>query len=467
MSTDATDQLIERLHALRFADLSAACVERAKTFIIDSIGVALVGHRHPLASKLIAAIGELGSDHQARIIGSDQRLPFAHAAMVNAFLIHCQEFDCVHEAAVVHPMAVILAVLLAESERNPSLSGADLLTGVIAAVDFAAVLGMASRSKLKFFRPALASGMAAAAVLSKLRGGSVAAIRNTIGVMLGQLSGTMQAHREGVSLLPMQIAFAARNAWTAVVLSQAGLCGPTQAIEGEFGYLNLFETEHDLPGALRALGEQHAIESVSHKPYPSGRATHAGLHALRAILDRQAIADLPAMAPAQIASITLHAPPLIVQLVARSSESQQSPGYLKLSFAYCAASMLIDGRLDVVSFESAAIADAHRHALAGRIRVVQDDNLDPNALAPVRISVLLQSGQQFEQIVTQALGHPSQPLTAYQHQEKFFHNWQLCPCKSIKPLPGPAAWFNRAIALEKLPQAAALLADLPLANAGD
>jgi aconitate decarboxylase len=483
MPADATHLLIERLHALRFADLSATCVERCKTFIVDSIGVALVGHRHPLASKLINAVAELGAGAQCRIIGTDQRLPGAHAAMLNAFLIHCQEFDCVHEAAVVHPMAVILATLLAESERNPALNGRDLITGIVAAVDFAATLGMASRSKLKFFRPAFASGMAAAAALCKLRGGGVAEIRNTIGVMLGQLSGTMQAHREGVSLLPMQIAFAARNAWTAAALAQAGVIGPTDAIEGEFGYLNLFETEHDLPAALNALCDQqdlqHAIEWVSHKPFPSGRATHAGLNALRTILDRQAISNLHLLAPERIESIELYAPPLIVQLVARPSDPNQSAGYLKLCFAYCAASLLIDGRLDVVSFEPAAVADRKRHALASRIRVIVDHNPDPNALAPVRLNVQVQShttqsaaetptaGQQFEQIVTQALGHPSHPLTTYQHQEKFFNNWKLCPCNRSQLQLGPEAWLDRAMTLENLPQAGNLLEDLPLISAGD
>jgi len=50
-----------------------------------------------------------GGAAEATVWGTGQRLPVAAAAaMVNAYQIHSQEFDCVHEGAVVHPMAAIL-----------------------------------------------------------------------------------------------------------------------------------------------------------------------------------------------------------------------------------------------------------------------------------------------------------------------------------------------------------------------
>ena len=36
----------------------------------------------------------------------------------------------------------------------------------------------------------------------------------------------------------------------------------------------MFETEWDLESAMQGLGERWRLTELSHKPYPSGRATH-------------------------------------------------------------------------------------------------------------------------------------------------------------------------------------------------
>jgi aconitate decarboxylase len=458
----ATDQLMDHIAALQFQDLPTAVVERAKTFIVDSIGVALTGHRHPLAAPLLQAIAKMGFADEVQIWGTQMRLPAAHAAMANAFLIHCQEFDCVHEAAVVHPMAVVLSCLLAEAERHPHWSGADLILGVVVAVDIAATLGIASQRRLHFFRPAQASGLAAAGAIAKLRGMDKGGIRNAMGVMLGQLSGTMQAHREGASLLPMQIGFAARNAITSVDLAAAGLIGPHEFLEGEFGYLPLFEQDYDLAHAVAQL-HTHAILRVSHKPYPSGRATHAGLQGLQKLLQTHALKE------ADIAQVRLFAPPLIRQLVDRPAVPGQSAGYLKLCFAYCAASMLHTGTLGISDFETEALQDQQRVATGARCQVLADDNQNPNALAPVRVEVETHSGSRYEAIVMQAWGHPEMPLHETEHRAKFFTNWRTLAWGSSKANAdandqtesAASAWLDRAAKLEKMPSARQLLADLP------
>ena len=77
--------------------------------------------------------GEPGADGGGRVLGrSGLRLPAPHAAFVNAFQIHSQEFDCVHEPAVVHPLATIASALLAEADRSGPYDGERLLTALVA-----------------------------------------------------------------------------------------------------------------------------------------------------------------------------------------------------------------------------------------------------------------------------------------------------------------------------------------------
>src|ERR687891_647213 len=97
-------------------------------------------------------------------------LPAPAAAMCNGFQIHNSEYDCVHEAAVVHPMAVLLAATMAHAERAGGVSGRDLLSAIALGVDVAAGLGVASKAPLRFFRPATAGALAATAAIGRLRG---------------------------------------------------------------------------------------------------------------------------------------------------------------------------------------------------------------------------------------------------------------------------------------------------------
>jgi len=411
-----TEALARHAAETKYSALPAHTVRSAQRFILDSLGVAMAGRRAAFRDQLVVCAQGFGQSSEARVWVTGERLPAAHAAMVNAYQIHSQEFDCVHEAAVVHPMAVILAALLAHAERQADVSGRDLLLAVVLAVDVAASLGMAARSAIKFFRPAQCGALGAVAALTRLRGGAADAVRNAFGVCLGQLSGTMQAHREGVPLLPMQIAFNARNAVVASDLSAAGLIGPRDALEGEFGYLQLFESASDVSGLADALGERWRINEVSHKPYPSGRATHGGIDALQQLLGRGGLqAD-------QIAAVTLYAPPLIRQLVDRPLREAMSPNYAKLCFPFVAARCLQSGGVDIEDFDAAALTNEATQRLASRVGVRPDGTSDPNALTPQRLELKLHSGALEVIEITNVLGSPANPLSESQHLAKFERN---------------------------------------------
>ena len=77
----------------------------------------------------------IGGAQEATVFGSGERLPLMHAAMLNAYQIHGQEFDCVHEAAVVHPMAAVLPALLGWAEREGGVSGARLIRAVVGPIE--------------------------------------------------------------------------------------------------------------------------------------------------------------------------------------------------------------------------------------------------------------------------------------------------------------------------------------------
>lgn len=158
--------LAERALALTWADIDTDARGAAKTFLHDTLCVGAAGARAPLADAVLDAAIRWGQGPACGVLGRPGvRLPQASAAFVNAFQIHAQEFDCVHERAVVHPMATVGAVILSEVDQASAddrpVSGERLLVALVAGVEVAATLGLCATTPLKFFRPATAESSVA------------------------------------------------------------------------------------------------------------------------------------------------------------------------------------------------------------------------------------------------------------------------------------------------------------------
>src|SRR5215471_1506229 len=258
------------------------------TFVADTLAVGIAGLAATWRPEILDMLSSIGGPGESTVFGSDERLPLMHAAMLNAYQIHGQEFDCLHENEVVHPMAAVLPALLGWAEREGGVSGARLIRAVVVAVDVAATLGLCSRAPMRFFRPANASGFGATVGLAMLAGLDKERLADAIGIYYGQCSGTMQAHAEATPQLAMQMGFAARSAVTAVELARRGMPGPRAPITGEFGYLALFEGAADL-APFDELGHSWRIAELSYKPFPSGRATHGGIDALQRLMTEDGV----------------------------------------------------------------------------------------------------------------------------------------------------------------------------------
>lgn len=417
-----TEQLARHVLATRFEDLPPAAVAAAKTFFLDTLGVTVAGTRAPYAEAVRQAVYGWGEGQDASVLGLGVRLPAANAALVNGFHAHCQEFDCVHEPAVVHPLASIQSALLAYCQRRGGVGGKDLLLALCLGVDAAACIGMASKAKLRFFRPATAGVFGAAAAIAKLAGFDRAALLDAFGLALMQASGTMQAHVEGKPTLALAVGLAARAGLQAADWAGAGMSGPHDALTGDYGYLPLFEGDwHTAP--FDELGRVWRIAQVSHKPFPAGRATHGGIDAIQQ-LRREGLQAT------QVEKLELIAPPLIQQLVGRPITADMAVNYARLCFQFVGALALRNGAVEIADFRDERLRDPELHALAKRIAVITDDNPDPNALTPQRVVARLRDGGERSVGIDNTLGSPANPLSREAHLDKFRRCWSAC----AKPL---------------------------------
>lgn len=416
---DTIDAIAEHVMACNLDALPGATINAAKVFLLDSFGVGLAGSCGPLASELVETQLASGTGEDARVWGFGTQLPAAAAAMCNAYQIHNSEFDCIHEEAVVHVMAVVLPVSMAGAERKDGCSGGQLLEALIVGADVAAGLGVAAKSGLRFFRPATAGAFGGVAALGKLMGFSKAQLVEAFSLVYGQLCGTMQAHTEGSMLLATQIGFNARNAVVACDLAAAGFTGPKNILDGEFGYFSLFEDGGDTASLKTCLNDRHRIEEVAHKPFPSGRATHG---IIDGCLELQRLHGIGAD---EIATVRARVPRLVHQLVGRPVTSKMTINYARLCAQYVAACALLRKTLRIDDFTEQAYADEARQDLARRVNIASYESDNPNDLLPVHIEIVTKSDATHSITLEAVYGSPDKPLSREAHLSKFRDNCKL------------------------------------------
>jgi len=398
-------------YALSQSEFPDAAMTAAKTFMLDSLGVGIAGSKAPFQKSVATVVSSWGEGAGASLWGNGRKGPVASAAYLNGFQIHGMEFDCVHEPAVVHPMATIFAALSTEAESQ-KLSGRILTEAVIIAVDVAIELGVAVTSPLKFFRPATAGLFGATLGIARLRGFDEAAAMSAMGCALAQCAGVMQAHVEGKPTLPVQIAGAARAAVIACDLAENGLHGPESSLEGPYGYFEMFEYEADAKIAAQRLGQIHRITEVSWKPFPTGRAAQGGIVLIQKLIEKGATFE-------NIKQLTLSAPPIIPRLVERPIPDDMSANYARLCFPYLAPIALKRGTIALSDFTPSDLRDADIRAFAKKVVLKTNHISDPAAFVPQTLTAELKDGRTLEARIDKLFGSPEDPLTPQQHLEKF------------------------------------------------
>lgn len=377
----------------------------------DTLAGGAAGAASAEARSMLSAIQGWGIGDHARLLGSEGRMPAPSAAWFNGFAIHCLEWDAVHEPAVVHAMSVVTAALLASADRMDGCDAEQFLTALAVGVDIASGIGVAATGGMQFFRPATAGIIGAALAAARLEGLPAERFADVLGLAYSQAAGTMQAHVEASIALPLQIANASRAAITAVDLAKAGMNGPHDALEGPYGYFELFEPG-DIARYTQDIGAKWLIEDVSIKPFPSGRASHGILGAIDNML-RDGSLD-----PAMVQSVDVAAPPLIHRLVGRPYKTDMTPSYARLCLPFLMPLMLRDRIIDPRCFTAAEFANPVLGGLGSKVVVRIDDNPDQNALAPQQLNITLSDGTQVERIITDNLGSPTAPMSDAQTKAK-------------------------------------------------
>ncbi len=421
---------------LTFARLPSEIVEDTKKLILDQLGVMLVGSSAAGVDSLMAAARAQGGAKEARVLVHGDRLPAKEAALINGTMARAQDYDAVHEDAIVHITAGSLPQCLAAAERKGGATGRDLITAMALAMEFMIRLGLSFETNfLKTGRVTTLHQAAFGGALgaAKLMGLDERQIVSALGLAYGQVSGNLQVTVEGTVLVRVLQGIAAQASMQSAILAEAGLVGPERVFEGEWGYFRAYHENKIRSGVLTdRLGAHWEIPGISIKYYPCCFLAHFGIEATRNLVKAHKIA------PNDIAAVDVRTTQGTYNVVGSPIEAKRRPRTTQealFSLPYTVAAAATSGVLTLNEMTPEAIADPGVRALAERVNVRVDAELEKAhglGIGPTIVDIGLRNGARISERVDRVKGHPLQPMNFDDCVEKFLS----CVPFAARPIPG-------------------------------
>jgi 2-methylcitrate dehydratase PrpD len=422
------DQLAAHMAKTGFQDLPADAVRAAKEVMLDTLAVAWAATDLPGSRPLHDLAVREGGAKDATLFAYGERVPAAAAALVNGTYAAALDYDCLHEASVMHCDAVILPAALAVAERE-AVSGEDFLCAVTLGNDLACRLGLSHRENpAGWFASSVYGCIAAAAVAAKLLKLDARGIRNAMGIAFSNAAGTRQPIAERSFTKRMQTAFAAQTGVQAALLAQAGVNGPAAFLEGEAGVWKLYG-KGDVNAVLDGLGKKYLNAEISLKKFPSCAGNHCAIEGASRIVHQNGLK------PADIKHARLTVTPFIEKITGQPFNPGSDPQVdAQFNLYYSVASVLLRGHLKIEDIQPPAIFDPAVKPMIDRIEMVVDRSLNTK-LSPVTVEIATQDGRTFREHVPYLPGTPETPLSADEVQEKF----TSCTGLGVDPLEADRA----------------------------
>ncbi|MFN2613995.1 MAG: hypothetical protein ABR552_04155 [Actinomycetota bacterium] len=166
----------------------------------------------------------------------------------------------------------------------------------------------------------------------------------------------------------------------------------------------------------RGLGVGWETPNIGYKLYPACQLSHASLDAVR---------SLGPVEPSAVASILFSVPEEAVPIVCEPADAKRAPRTSyegKFSLPYCAAVLLLDGKLDISSFDAPSLARPDVLALGARVRWDVVPFAGAPADAPGDVVVELRDGTALKGHVAHSRGGPDLPAGKDDVLEKFHAN---------------------------------------------
>ncbi len=403
---------------LRFEHLSPESIYQAKRFLLDSVGCALGGYKQHDVIIALDVLNEIAGRGPCTLIGTAKRMDPVSAALANALMIRCMDYNDIYwKQDPSHP-SDILPAALAGCERTKS-NGKELIVGVVLGHEFemrlceAAFPGIRERGWHHATLTAFVSPIVAGRALHL----SAEQVQHAIGISASRHC-TLGAVTAGKLTMMKNTVdpMATQSGVLGALMAERGYTGPEHVIDGKEGLVHCFGPEWKLNVLTDGLGESWRITQCGMKFFPTEALTHAPISA---VLDLVKENDLR---PDQVEKVQIRSLARAADIL--SDPSKYDPHTKETadhSLPYVIAAALVDRQVTPAQFEMKKIMDPTIRAQLKKVEVVADPEIEKvfPALQRVVVAIETKDGRSLNKQLDYPKGDPRNPLSDQEIEEKF------------------------------------------------
>jgi len=413
-----TAKMAQWAAALEYEHLSPEAVHQAKRFLLDSVGCALGGYQQHDVRIALDVLDEVAGPGPATVIGSGKRIDPVSAALANALMIRCMDYNDIYwKQDPCHPSDIFPAALAA-GERAQA-DGRELIVGLLLGHELemrfceAAFPGIRERgwhhATLTAFVSPLVAGRGLRLPWQQIQHAvGISASRHcTLGAVT---AGKLTMMKNTVDPLATQ------SGMLAALLAEKGYTGPEHVIEGKEGLVHCFGPEWKLNLLTDGLGESWRITQCSMKFFPTEALTHAPASAVLDLVKKHNLH------PDEVAKIQIRSLARAADILSDASKyDPRTKETADHSLPYVIAAALVDRQVTPAQFEMSKIMDPTIRAQLHKVEVVADPEIEKvfPELQRVKVNITTTDGRNFSEQLDYPKGDPRNPLTDPEIEEKF------------------------------------------------
>lgn len=406
-------------------------INQGKRCLIDGIGVILAGSTADCSEIVRRHIKGIAGRPEATVLGEETiRAPAMFAALANGTSGHVMDFDDTQLSnspdriygLLMHPTVPPLASSLAIGEKM-SVSGARFMEAFLTGFEVECKIAEAispSHYKRGFHTSGTIGTFGAAASACKLMGLERDQVARALGLASSFCSGIRVNF--GTMTKPLHVGRAAENGVIASVLASAGFSSDMEALDGPWGFFQLFGDGFDIDKIVDSMGNPHVIvdPGISVKPYPCGVLGHPSMDAmLKLVKDHD-------LKPEDITAIKIRAGsnilnPLRYRMAKTGLEA-------RFCLPFMLASIAMRRKAGIEEFTDEFVSSEAVQRMMERVETILDPEIEAkgyNRILSV-VEVNLGDGRWLRQTADEKYrGGPERPFTRDELHQKFRECAQL------------------------------------------
>jgi 2-methylcitrate dehydratase PrpD len=425
-----TARLAEYAVRVRYEEIPAEVLQRAKDCIADTVAVILFGAQFPWSKIIITQARQMGTGGECAVLGTGARVCATAAALAHGAMAHAFEQDNLTSPdSGAHPGAALVSSGLAVAQER-GRSGRELLTAFVAGAEVMIRVGRATKRTNEargFHAPGTLGPFGAAVASGKLMEFDTSKMTNALGIAGSTSAGLLEfAHSgNGAMVKRLHLGRAAEGGVLAARLAAEGFTGPSTVLEGRAGFLKAFCNESDLAELTRGLGETYLSLTILMKRFACHITAHTPVEAILDLRTQYGISGN------DVASIQVAGS----RRMATTHNLPSPPDILMAQFSipFCVALALYRNPIDPNSFDDAATHDSAILAMAAQVKMTVAPGQGDDDVSST-VAVTLNDGRVLTRRVTEFLGTPARPLTGPDLRQKFLLLTQKYPTKQMERL---------------------------------